>query len=161
MTGEIITVGIGEYRISSAPQVLRTILGSCVGVAIYDKINKVGGLAHIYLPSSLDYSDRIDSDRFKYKYADILLPSMIADLENHDGKKRYFMAYIVGGASLFQKKPSALLNIGEKNLAITKEILKNERIPWMELAVGGNTGRKVHFNLTNGDIEVVDLGRNG
>jgi chemotaxis protein CheD len=162
MSSEIITVGIGEYKIAESPSVLRTILGSCVGVAMYDKINKVGGLAHVYLPSSKEYSERLDSERFKFKFADILLPAMIKDMEKQNAKKRFLIAYIVGGASLFQKDPSNMLNIGEKNLLIAKDILKSEKIAWIELAVGGSTGRKVHFNLANGDIEIIDLNnRNG
>ena len=46
-------VGIGEYRVARPPAVLVSLgLGSCVGVALYDPERKVGGLAHIMLPSS-------------------------------------------------------------------------------------------------------------
>ena len=53
MLEEAIKVGIGDYKVANAPQSLITVaLGSCVGIALYDPISKVGGLSHIMLPDS-------------------------------------------------------------------------------------------------------------
>ncbi len=52
MSNEI-KVSISDYKVSESPDKLITLgLGSCVGVAIYDKITKIGGLSHIMLPDS-------------------------------------------------------------------------------------------------------------
>ena len=51
--GEIIKVGMADYKIAKSPDSLITLgLGSCVGVVIYDKTKQVVGMAHIMLPSS-------------------------------------------------------------------------------------------------------------
>ena len=48
-----INVGIADINIAHAPNILVTYaLGSCVGVCLYDKVNKIAGLAHILMPSS-------------------------------------------------------------------------------------------------------------
>ena len=158
---EIISVGIGEYYVAKSPLVLRTILGSCVGVLLYDKAHKIGGLAHVYLPSSEDYKNTRDKSINSHKYADILIPHMINDMIKNGANKRYFISYILGGASLFNIKPDSNLNIGKKNLLMVKKILKETKITFFELKVGGNTGIKVFFDLTNGDINVKDLSKNG
>lgn len=46
-------VGIGEFAISNRPEdTIKTFsLGSCIAVVIYDKIQKVAGMAHIAMPS--------------------------------------------------------------------------------------------------------------
>ncbi len=50
---EQMKVGIADYKIGTSPQKLITLgLGSCVGIALYDKVKKVGGLSHIMLPDS-------------------------------------------------------------------------------------------------------------
>ncbi len=53
--------------INAPPGLLTTIgLGSCVGIALYDKQNKIAGLAHIMLPSSKE----IKNNENKAKFAD-------------------------------------------------------------------------------------------
>jgi chemotaxis protein CheD len=157
---EVVNVGIGEFRVAKGKYVLRTILGSCVGVIVYDKVNKAGGLAHVYLPDSTSYEGRFQGTReaFGNKFADVLIPGMIKELEGMGGRKKYLTAYIVGGASLFNVQPGNSFNIGEKNLESVRSVLKGHGIPFFELHVGGNRGRRVLFNLTSGDIDIKHLG---
>ena len=51
---DIISVGIGEYKVTSNKEhVLKTYaLGSCVAIIIYEKIKKIAGLLHVALPDS-------------------------------------------------------------------------------------------------------------
>ena len=52
-----IVVGVGDMKVSndSESMLVTYSLGSCIGVAIYDPVIKVGGLLHYMLPeSSLD-----------------------------------------------------------------------------------------------------------
>jgi chemotaxis protein CheD len=50
MNDVLINVGVAQVKSAENPTVLRTILGSCIGICIYDRMKKVGGLAHILLP---------------------------------------------------------------------------------------------------------------
>ena len=51
--GQVIKVGMADLNICKAPDVLTTIgLGSCIGIALYDPVTKISGLAHIMLPDS-------------------------------------------------------------------------------------------------------------
>ena len=48
-----IRVSMADFKVAKAPsQLITTGLGSCVGVALYDPVAKVAGLAHIMLPDS-------------------------------------------------------------------------------------------------------------
>ena len=52
MSGGEILVHVAEYKVGGAGDILLTIgLGSCVAVALHDPKVRVGGLAHILLPS--------------------------------------------------------------------------------------------------------------
>ena len=45
-------VKVADYAVSRGEGVISTIgLGSCVAIAIYDKQTRVGGMAHVLLPS--------------------------------------------------------------------------------------------------------------
>ncbi len=50
----IVTVGIGALKIAKSPKIIKTSLGSCIGVVLYDSINKIGGLLHLMLPKRND-----------------------------------------------------------------------------------------------------------
>ncbi|NLY51006.1 MAG: hypothetical protein GX062_08405, partial [Firmicutes bacterium] len=50
---EVHRVGMADLAAARVPVVLCTIgLGSCVGIALYDRETRVGGLAHIMLPQA-------------------------------------------------------------------------------------------------------------
>ncbi len=51
-TPHVLTARMSEIVIAANGERIRTLLGSCVGVAIYDSRAGIGGLAHIVLPSS-------------------------------------------------------------------------------------------------------------
>jgi chemotaxis protein CheD len=155
---ETITVGIGEYRIAHDAAVLKTILGSCVGVLIYDQEKKIGGLAHVFLPVSGDFHDSKNDGLFKNKCADILIPLMIEAMITGGGRLQKFIAYIAGGARLFNFIGNPF-NIGEKNLLSVKNILKELGIPYTELYSGGSSGRRLLFNCMTGDIRVTQLSK--
>ena len=47
---ELIRVGMADYKTGTYPNSLISYgLGSCIGIALFDPITKVGGLAHIML----------------------------------------------------------------------------------------------------------------
>ncbi len=50
----IVTVGVGDLKIAKSPKIIKTSLGSCMGVVLYDSINKIGGLLHLMLPKRND-----------------------------------------------------------------------------------------------------------
>ena len=50
----ITAIRMGDLAVSANDGVLRTLLGSCIGLALYDHTHKVGGLAHIVLMRPMD-----------------------------------------------------------------------------------------------------------
>ena len=50
---QMIKVGMADLNICKSPNAITTLgLGSCIGIALYDPVTKIGGLAHIMLPDS-------------------------------------------------------------------------------------------------------------
>ena len=46
---KIINVGIAEIVAAKSPNILRTTLGSCIGVVLYQPDTKIGAISHIML----------------------------------------------------------------------------------------------------------------
>jgi len=153
MDNTLVNVGVAQLKNSASPTVLRTILGSCVGICIFDRIKKIGGLAHILLPNDTTNGIAIE------KYADTAIPHLVNLLIKAGGKNENFSAKIVGGASMFKFQSSLSLGqIGERNIEETKSTLKKLNIPILEEDVGGSAGRVINFHLQDGHLKVKSAG---
>jgi chemotaxis protein CheD len=145
---ELITVGIAQLRISSSPAVLRTILGSCIGVCIYDRVKKIGGMVHILLPFS-------QGNPKPEKYADTAIPMLVKMLMKEGAKKENLSAKIAGGASMFNFGSNTLLGqIGDRNIEQSRIELSKLGITILADDVGGNFGRVIDFFLEDGRLKV-------
>ena len=119
---DLINVGVAQLKIASSPTLLRTILGSCVAICIYDRMKKIGGLAHILLPV------KQGQNPIPEKYAETAIPIMINQLIKNGAKKEFMSAKIAGGASMFKFEANiALGKIGDRNVEETK---KSSRKTW-------------------------------
>lgn len=144
-TQTIISVGIAEANIVTAPDLIRTSgLGSCVGAVVYDSKKKIAGLAHVLLPdSSLTRQATFN----KYKYADTALPALIAQLTEAGGRMNQMKAKLAGGAQMFQfTSNSDIMRIGPRNVEAVQNILQQYHIPIVSSDVGGSAGRTIEFD---------------
>lgn len=154
MNKTLINVGVAQVKIGHNPSFLRTILGSCVGICIYDRITKAGGLAHILLPKDTTNGVNIE------KYADTAIPFLIQRLLKEGCKKENMSAKIAGGASMFKFQSNVTLGqIGERNIEETKIILEQLKIPLLAEDTGGNTGRVIDFFLDDGHMKIKAAGK--
>jgi chemotaxis protein CheD len=155
MGEEDILVGMGQYAVTHNPGILVSLsLGSCIGLTIFDKEAKIGGLAHIMLPSSKD-SLKKGLEYNMNKFADVAIPSMVDDMKKMGAKTERMVAKLVGGAHMFPGILDAdVMDIGRKNEAATKEELHNLGIKIVGSDTGGNVGRSVRFDTTTGSISI-------
>lgn len=149
---EVVSVAIGQWAVATAPARIRTLLGSCVGVVLYDRVARVGGLAHIVLPCARGVVDHPG------KYADTAIPALIADLERRLGPRARsrLLAKLVGGASMFSVTPEAnsALNIGQRNQDAIEQVLAALRIPILARDLGGTAGRSLTLDTSSGIVAI-------
>lgn len=147
---EQLKVGISDYKVTQAPNTLITLgLGSCVGIALYNRRTKVGGLIHIMLPDSTSFSDTSNW----VKFADLAIPRVAEEISG--GKPHSLVAKIAGGASMFQFKSSSPgLEIGKRNIEMVKKTLDNLSIPILGEHIAGKTGRTMIVDLETFEVSV-------
>jgi chemotaxis protein CheD len=145
-------VAIGLWAVAAAPVKLRTLLGSCVAVALYDRVARAGAVAHIVLPDS-----RGDT-AYPGKYADTAIPAMVAEMERvlQVRSPGRLVAKVVGGARMFLVNAStnSALNIGEQNGSAAERILKELRIPIVARDLGGGSGRHLTLDTSSGIVAI-------
>ncbi|MBC7189467.1 chemotaxis protein CheD [Candidatus Aerophobetes bacterium] len=147
-----IIVGIGEFKVAKAPAELITFnLGSCVGVALYDIMHNIGGLAHVALPCSavMEGSHQPDS-----RFADVALSLMIKKMEEMGAKRSFMVAKIAGGADMFGLSPDtpSQFDIGRQNVESVKKYLQGVGIMIVAEETLGNIPRTMEFDLTTGKV---------
>ncbi|MFO7294583.1 MAG: chemotaxis protein CheD [Clostridia bacterium] len=153
----VVKVGMGDLKVIAEDGVLVSLgLGSCVGIALYDKATKTAGLAHIMLPSS----KLIKNNRNKAKFVDTAVECLLELMIKMNAKKERIIAKIAGGAQMFSLKGSAseVLNIGERNVQATIEVLRQHDIPIVAQDTGGNYGRTIEFHAADGKLVVRTIG---
>ena len=145
MNSEKVFLLPGEYIISKKPHYVTTLLGSCVAVCLFSRSAGFGGMNHYMLPSS-------PSGERSGKYGDYSIQTLITFLKRGAGSLAGAEAMLFGGASVVGAIRSAS-NIGDKNVALARQILKEYGIPITKEKVGGNTGMKIFYQTWDNTVE--------
>lgn len=154
MDFKLITVAIADYKVAKKPDILRTILGSCIGICVFDPKKGVGGLAHIMLPNQTAEAVNLK------KYAETAIPMMIDDMVSEGADKKQLKAKIVGGATMFKMASDSFIgSIGLNNTKRVREVLDENGIQIIAEDVGGDYGRTVDFYIESGQVRIKSLGR--
>lgn len=144
------TIGIAGLKVVRSPEKVRTVLGSCVGVALFDSVSKIGGMVHVILPSSKQ------GQGDKGKFADTAIDWLLDEVLRDGAVRQRLTAKIGGGASMFGAHVDNC--IGERNIQAVKERLAHHRLRLAAEAVGGLKGRKMMLDPTTGQVEVQIIG---
>ncbi len=152
----IIKVGMADLNVGKDPDILTTLgLGSCVGIALYDPVAKIGGLAHIMLPDST----QIKNNSNVAKFADTAIEALVGELINAGVRKNRLVAKIAGGAHMFEfKNMDDMMRIGTRNVSAVVQILENENIPIISQDTGDSYGRTVELHTATGMFRVKTIG---
>jgi chemotaxis protein CheD len=149
-------VHMGEAHVSTtAGDTLACIgLGSCIGLALVDRVRGIVGLAHVMLPAATQPDPPLP-----HKYADLAVPSLI-DLVLATGARRTRLdAVMVGGAAMFQFGTGSGQEIGQRNTAAVASLVEAARIPIRATQTGGNKGRTLRIHVgTDISITVREAG---
>jgi len=153
--GTTIVVGMADLKIAKNPDQLTTLgLGSCVGITLYDKITKIGGMTHVMLPSYKGFEGQTIA-----KFADSAIVELLNQVVSAGAKRHFLVAKVAGGAHMFgNSKNNDMLKIGERNVAASLAILSQLKIPVQANDTGGTHGRTIILNLEDGSLKIRTVG---
>ena len=134
---------------------LISLLGSCLGVILYDQRLKICGLAHVMMPSS----QLIRKNANRMKFVDTCLKDMFEELLKQGSRKENMIAKMAGGAQMFvNQNAHNMLNIGQQNIQAVHELLAEWKIPLVAEDVGNNYGRTIEFDPATGELMIRTIG---
>ncbi|MCP4118108.1 MAG: HDOD domain-containing protein [Desulfobacteraceae bacterium] len=142
----------GNFRVEKQqPVLLQAFLGTCVGVALYDRVAKVGGMIHILLPeppSSL-------SPEYPEKYASTGLPALLKELFAMGADPVNLTATVAGGALVAPlSQLDVNLNIGGRSTEIAMDILNRHGIRVIKSETGGFFTCTLELDMETGQFAI-------
>lgn len=130
--------------VGKEPYLVKTILGSCVAICLWDSKLRIGGINHYMLPHWNG------NDLASPKYGNIATDKLIDRLLFHGSKIEDLQAKIFGGGEMMQTNSRTL--IGERNIRVARIMLEERKIPIVASSTGGKRGRKIIFFTDTGEV---------
>ncbi|MBP5364451.1 MAG: chemotaxis protein CheD [Bacteroidales bacterium] len=136
-----------SFFASKEPYVVKTVLGSCVAVCLWDKRLHYGGINHYMLPIWNG------NDLASPKYGNIAIDKLIEKMKSMGSRMEDIQAKVFGGGELLDVgggKTSTM--IGERNIMVARMMLEEKKIPVVGSSTGGKKGRKILFFTDTGEV---------
>ncbi|HET6491101.1 MAG TPA: chemotaxis protein CheD [Syntrophales bacterium] len=151
-----LVVGISDLKVSNNPAdaMITYALGSCIAVAVYDPVAKVGGLLHFMLPDST-----LDADKAKdapAMFADTGIPLLFKSCYKLGADKKRMVVKVAGGASILDE--SNFFRIGQKNIMAMRKLFWNNNVLIDAEDTGKNFNRTVRLELSTGKVSIKRAG---
>ena len=141
----------GEFYVSTAGEMIVTVLGSCISACIRDRSNGIGGMNHFMLPeaaSSFETSSR---------YGNRAMPLLVERMERLGSNRHQLCASVFGGARVLFDAPQ-LMHLGRRNADFALDWLEKHGITVVLSSVLGSTARRLDFDVDTGVCRERALG---
>lgn len=157
IAAKTIVVRISDARVSNDPQVILAThsLGSCIGVAAYDPVLRIGGMLHYQLPGS-----EIDSRRARHvpaMYADTGMTLLLEKMAALGAEKRRLKIKLAGGARMLSG--TDIFDIGRRNHTAIRRFLWQLGLLIETEEIGGTDPRHLYLRIADGAVRIKTCGR--
>ena len=149
-------VAVGDMKIGrDADLIVTHALGSCLGLVVYDPVEKVGGLLHAMLPLSRINPAKAEAN--PYMFVDTGVPALFKALYEIGGQKTRMIVKAAGCGNPLGK--NEMFRIGERNYAVLKKLLWKNNILLETEDIGGTASRTVHIDVATGQTVISSNGK--
>lgn len=146
----------GQWYFGAKGATIRTLLGSCVAITLWNPKHRVGGMCHFLLPNR----PRPHHGPLDGRFGDEALKLLADHVARTGTHTKDFEAHLYGGADTMPDQAKVKFNIGERNVEKAWELLDHYGFQLQCVDVGGNEPRSVILDLTNGEV-LMRRGRPG
>ena len=155
--GARLEIAIGDVGVTSDPNaVVETIgLGSCIGVAVWDRRRRIGGMLHYMLALSSTAPAR--AKERPAMFCDTGVPLLFKSMYELGAEKGDLIVRVAGGSSL--NSDAGLFQIGKRNVAVLQKMFQQNGIRVAAEDVGGQLSRTLRLYVGDGRVTVSSPGR--
>jgi chemotaxis protein CheD len=147
----LLVVGMGELVVSADEGVtlVTYALGSCLGVAVYDPVARVGGMLHAMLPSS--EVDPARAAALPALFVDTGVPELFRTCYSRGARKERLLVTIAGASGL-SGEDADQFRIGKRNLLMARQLFWKNSVLVHGGEVGGSVSRTLSLNIGDGQV---------
>ena len=143
----------GESHLVTEPVILRTVLGSCVGIAFLIPRLGVAALCHPMLPvcpPELAAENNLAAGR---RYVDFAIRDLAAQFQSLGAQKSEVRVKLFGGADvLAAMTTSTRPTVGRLNSEVAVRELRHQGFAVVASSLGGTSGVNLQFNTESGEV---------
>jgi chemotaxis protein CheD len=148
----------GESHLVRGPAVLRTVLGSCVGVTFRNERLEIGALCHPMLPRHPQHGRGQIDMAAALRYVDFAIRDLAAQFEALGAGRREIEVKVFGGADVLRVENDASRpTVGRLNREMALEVLRAEGFEVVASELGGPVGFHIDFYTTTGEVRLRRL----
>lgn len=131
-------------------------LGSCVGIAVWDRTRKIAALAHVMLPGP---PPTLPDAEQPARYAEQAVVALIKAVEKRGGRARDLQVKIAGGAQVIRLyNKDDRLQVGKRNIQAVHEAAGRYGLRIQGEHTGGTVGRTLCLYAATGEATVRLVG---
>jgi chemotaxis protein methyltransferase CheR len=152
---QIVHLEPGEVHFARNPVLLKTILGSCIGVAFWNPVQGVGALCHGVLPKC----PKGITGKEGYRYVDFAIRDLAKQFEDCGAHRADLQVKVFGGADVlsgYSTDPQRA-TVGQQNCQTALEVLQDENLTLLVSDIGGSVGRAIQFDTGSGEVRLRRL----
>lgn len=152
---KVLNVHIGEVKIAKKGELLKAILGSCVGIGIMWKEKKICGLAHCLLAESPTCTFEIGG-----RFVDQAIRSLIALMKIRNEDLDEVEVVIIGGGNMTSPGATKIDElVGANNFKVALREAKKHGLRIIYSDGGGEVGRKIFVDASNCSFKLEKIPR--
>jgi chemotaxis protein CheD len=140
----------GELFFGEKVPCLRTLLGSCVAVTLWNPRRRIGGMCHFLLPTRTRPANAPRDG----KYGDEAIGMMVDAILRAGTRPQDYEAHLYGGADTMPDIERAMKYVGERNIETGWRLIDQFGFNLMGVDVGENVPRVVRMNLLTGEVDM-------
>lgn len=143
----------GESRLVREPSILRTLLGSCVGIAFRVPRLGLGALCHPMLPRFPVKQAATLSRSAGRRYVDYAIRDLARQFDSLGARRDEVEVKIFGGGDvLLMVNNEARPTVGKLNSEVAMRVLEEEGFTVVAYSLGGKRGVNIQFNTVTGQV---------
>jgi chemotaxis protein CheD len=152
----------GEIFISDKPTAVKTVLGSCISVTMFNARLHLGAICHGLLPECNEMNGCNCACVEEFRYVDCSIRKMLEQLHSLGILNGEIEVKMFGGADMFKTvrdRPNPI-NVGEQNIKAALKVMGDSNLRLAASDIGGSSGRQIIFIPNTGEVFLKRLRRN-
>jgi chemotaxis protein CheD len=143
----------GESHLVREPTILRTLLGSCVGIAFWVPRLGLGALCHPMLPRTPARLAVSLTRSAGCRYVDFAIRDLARQFDALGANRGEVEVKLFGGGDVLVMTASAKWpTVGTLNSEVAMKVLEEEGFGVTASSLGGKRGVNIHFNTKTGEV---------